>query len=308
MIKGLAATVPSMAAPRSAGPRLGWSGTTVPEATAEDYGDVIAHLTEALTIHRHTEADLSTGSGGAGTGKTATPTTPTAMADPPATTRSPARQSGNALSLRSVARAQRGSASVADCGIGNDWTDLQRADSKRAVCIGSSRRSRLRRGGAVSALDAILATLGPLLGVVIGGWLGQRQLSRSWRHERARQLRTERREVYSRFIAAVRTWQSNVLEPDMAVRTGHTGVRYADAGKAYVETIRALAEVRLIAGEEQTIAAAEARDRALRELGESRAVSVPGPTPNVAIRETKAREEKFIRLAREDLAGALKGV
>jgi hypothetical protein len=73
MIKGLAATVPSMAAPRSAGPRLGWSGTTVPEATAEDYGDVIAHLTEALTIHRHTEADLSTGSGGAGTGKNGDP-------------------------------------------------------------------------------------------------------------------------------------------------------------------------------------------------------------------------------------------
>jgi hypothetical protein len=127
----------------------------------------------------------------------------------------------------------------------------------------------------VSALDAILATLGPLLGVVIGGWLGQRQLSRSWRHEHARQLRTERREVYSRFIAAARTWQSNVLEPDVAVRTGHTGVRYADAGKAYVETIRALAEVRLIA--------ARSRRSPLQKLGIVLFVNwgslVPFPSP-----------------------------
>jgi hypothetical protein len=40
---------------------IGWSGTSVPEASADLYADTIADLTAALTIFRRSEAGLLTG-------------------------------------------------------------------------------------------------------------------------------------------------------------------------------------------------------------------------------------------------------
>jgi hypothetical protein len=63
--------------------------------------------------------------------------------------------------------------------------------------------------------------------------------------------RAERHEAYLRFVIAARSWQSAVLNPEVEIKgpTIYKGRKYADAGKAYVETIRALTEVRLVGGE-----------------------------------------------------------
>lgn len=155
------------------------------------------------------------------------------------------------------------------------------------------------KGASVDVVETVVTAASPLLGVALGAWMTDLQHRRSARRDQDGQLRAARRTAYAKFIGAARTWQSNVLEPEVVVATSHRGAQYADAGIAYGETIRGLTELRLVAGDEATIQAAIAWEQALRELSWSRASdSDPEPAP-VAV---KAAESDFIDAARQELA------
>lgn len=153
----------------------------------------------------------------------------------------------------------------------------------------------------MNAIQTLLAVAGPLLGVLVGGWLTDKQHTRAQRHQLHQQLRTERLAAYTRFITAARMWQSNILEPDVRIVTAHTGSPYADGGDAFGETIRGLIELRLVADRQQTVLAATVWERALRALSEARAASHPAPTPRPPIDQTKEAETAFITAARQEL-------
>lgn len=151
--------------------------------------------------------------------------------------------------------------------------------------------------------------IGPLVGVLIGGAIALRTQSAAFRREASLRIRAERREAYLRFVAAARSWQAAVLHPSVSVHgpTQVTGRKYADAGPAFAETIRALTEVQLVGGE-HVIAAAWRWDGALRTL--SLAIAEPGPGgPNemrTAVQECRNSEAAFVASAREDVDGAFK--
>jgi hypothetical protein len=119
----------------------------------------------------------------------------------------------------------------------------------------------------VDAAETIITAVVPLVGVAIGAWLTDLQHKRGSRREQDAQLRAVRRETYGRFMTAARTWQSNVLEPNVMIETSHRGMPYADAGAAYGDTIRCLAELRLVAGSQEAISAAIAWEVADRGRG-----------------------------------------
>jgi hypothetical protein len=156
----------------------------------------------------------------------------------------------------------------------------------------------------MTGLYFAISVAGPLIGVVLGSWLTQRQERRRWHHEGTQQQRAERRDVFARYVAAARTWQSNVMQPSIAIATGQDGIPYADAGEAFGQTIRALAEIRLVAAEPQTIQAAMAWERALRELSTTRAAAHPSPVPDPSLRQVTESEHAFILAARRALVQA----
>jgi hypothetical protein len=149
-----------------------------------------------------------------------------------------------------------------------------------------------------------ISTAGPLIGVALGSWLTQWQERRRWHHEGTQQQRAERRDVFARYVAAARTWQSNVLQPNVAIATGQDGVPYADAGEAFGQTVRALVEIRLEAAEQQTAETAAAWEQALRELSTARAATHPRPVPDPSLRRVAEAEHAFILAARGELVQA----
>jgi hypothetical protein len=152
-------------------------------------------------------------------------------------------------------------------------------------------------------LTALIATGGSLFGVLVGGLLAERASERSWRREQLASNRTERRDVYSRFLVAARLWQSNVLEPGAMVRTDPRGriAPYVDAGAAYGQTIQALAEIRLVALGPAIVNAAAAWDDALRELGRVQAATSESEAIKEALEGCRQAEQNFVRLARGEL-------
>jgi hypothetical protein len=157
----------------------------------------------------------------------------------------------------------------------------------------------------VDVIESLVTAVGPLAGVFLGGWLAQRQELQTWHREQQQQLRKERLDVFSRFITAARTWQSNVLEPSASIVTAHTGTAYADGGEAFGQAIRALAEIRLIAGWAETIEAAVKWDQSLRSLSEARATVHPAPAPRQVIDLVISNEYQFMASAKVELAATV---
>lgn len=146
-----------------------------------------------------------------------------------------------------------------------------------------------------------ISVAGPLVGLVLGSWLAQLQERRRWRHDSSQQQRAEWRDVFARYVAAARTWQSNVMRPGITVATGQDGIPYADAGSAFGQTVRALAEIRLVAAEQQTIDAAADWEQALRELSVVRAAAHPQPVPGPCLNRVEESERAFLDAARHAL-------
>jgi hypothetical protein len=154
----------------------------------------------------------------------------------------------------------------------------------------------------VDILSVVLACVGPLVGVVFGGVLSERAHSRAWRREERSRYRAERRQVYGRYVAAVRAWQSTVLSPDATVRSAgtHRGIAYVDGGPAFDEAIRALAEIRLVASGDEVVDAAVAWERAMREVAMARAAS-PEQVPEAVLAACRSAGDGFVAAARKDL-------
>lgn len=153
----------------------------------------------------------------------------------------------------------------------------------------------------MDVVESLVVAGGPLAGVAMGSWLSQLQARRGWRRQDKQQVRSERLEAYIRFITAARTWQSNVLHPDVKTSTSPSGVPFADAGDAFVEAIRALAEIRLVSRHDRVIEAAVAWDHALRSLSEARAAVHPSPALDDELTQVKAAEGRFLVAARHEL-------
>jgi hypothetical protein len=149
-----------------------------------------------------------------------------------------------------------------------------------------------------------ISVAGPLIGVILGSWLAQIQERRRWHHQNEKQQRAERRDVFARFVTAARTWQATVMQPSITIATGQDGVSYADAGKAFGQTLRALIEVRLMAAEQHTIRAASDWEQALRELSNARASAYPKPVADSSLRRVEESEHTFIRAARQAITQA----
>jgi len=155
----------------------------------------------------------------------------------------------------------------------------------------------------MDTLTVVLAAVVPLLGVGLGGFLSERGQARAWRREEAARTRAERRDVFARYLASGRTWQATVLAPEPAIRsTGtHSGKPYADGGAAYGESIRALAEIRLVALHPETVETATAWDRTLRALSVARARVAPRPVP-AELAACERAERDFVDAARRELS------
>ena len=165
----------------------------------------------------------------------------------------------------------------------------------------------------MSTLGVVVGFLGPLCGVALGGFIAFRSQAHAWARETRERRRAEKREACLRFMMAARTWQANVLRPGATVHgpTVYGGHRYADAGDAYGEAIRALVEIRLLGGGDDLVEAARAWEAALRELGKIRARPPAGdatgagavdPALTAAVEECHRREEAFTAVARGELA------
>ncbi|GAA1533320.1 hypothetical protein [Kribbella lupini] len=154
-------------------------------------------------------------------------------------------------------------------------------------------------------ISLVLNFLGPLVGVLIGGAIALRTQSSAFAGETSLRIRAEKREAYLRFVAAARSWQATVLNPEVNIRgpAVYGNRKYADAGLAYAESIRALTEVRLVGGQ-PAIDEAWRWDNALRTLSDAIANSEDSAGAEKAVEACQDAEAAFIAAARYDLDNA----
>ncbi|MER5978569.1 hypothetical protein ABT142_18935 [Streptomyces sp. NPDC001857] len=132
-----------------------------------------------------------------------------------------------------------------------------------------------------TSITAVVA----LVGVLLGGWLSLRNQDRQWRRDHARQWRDIRLAAYRDFVVAARAYATYAADPSAGI-TAVPHPRIADtfmpvfdaAGRPYAERLDASSTtVRLVSESPQTIRAAEAVVRAVRQIAAARAAHTGSP-------------------------------
>jgi hypothetical protein len=160
----------------------------------------------------------------------------------------------------------------------------------------------------LDTVTIIVTTLGPLLGVFVGGWVAHRGQARAWKREDQRYLVDTRRQTYSVFVSAVRAYIAYAQSPRASVTAIDdplTGVPIPildETGTSYRERVHvANASVRLVADSAVTIEHARQLSRAVRRAVAARAEHGPGRIPDEIYRALWESERQFINTARQEL-------
>jgi hypothetical protein len=168
-------------------------------------------------------------------------------------------------------------------------------------------------GGALELPTIVVSMMGPLLGVLVGGWAAQRTQTRAWRRDNQRYLLDNRRQSYGSFLSAVRAYFAYAQSPDARIGAlkdplhGDRMIPILDApGIPYRERLDAAhADVRLVAGSTITVEHAHQLVRAVRHAVAARAHHEAGQIPVDTNRAVWAAERTFINT---DVISTRKGV
>ena len=145
-----------------------------------------------------------------------------------------------------------------------------------------------------------------LSGVLLGGWLSLRNQDRQWRRDHARQWRDIRLAAYQDFVVAARAYAADPSAGITAVphpRFAGTLMPVFDAGgRPYVERLDAASTtVRLVSESSQTIRAAGAVVRDVRQIAAARAAHTGPQLPDETFVALWSSLQAFLSAARQEL-------
>ncbi|WP_449352312.1 hypothetical protein [Streptomyces shaanxiensis] len=148
-----------------------------------------------------------------------------------------------------------------------------------------------------------------LSGVLLGGWLSLRNQDRQWRRDHARQWRDIRLAAYQDFVVAARAYAAYAADPSAGItavphpRIADTLMPVFDAvGRPYVERLDAASTtVRLVSESPQTIRAAGAVVRNVRQIAAARAAHEGPQLPAETFGALWSSLQAFLSAARQEL-------
>ncbi|MGN9907778.1 hypothetical protein ACTMTJ_09510 [Phytohabitans sp. LJ34] len=161
----------------------------------------------------------------------------------------------------------------------------------------------------LNALAIVATTVGPLLGVLVGGWATHWTQQRGWRRDEQRYLMDSRRQAYGLFLTAVRAYFAYAQSPSVKI----AAVKVSDGsdveipildetGVPYKERLDAAhASVRLIAGSTVVVERAHDLSKAVRRAVATRAHYDAGRIPRETYLAVWAAERRFIDTVRAEL-------
>ncbi|WP_155372619.1 hypothetical protein [Catellatospora vulcania] len=158
-------------------------------------------------------------------------------------------------------------------------------------------------------LTILLSTLGPLLGVLAGGWVASRTQAAGHRREDRRHLADTRRTAYAAYLTAVREYVAYTQSPHTQVEiVPHAEqqeilIPLLDAdGTAYRQRMDAAhVGVRLIAGSATVVEHARELARAVRRAAAARATHAAGRIPADVYEAMWDAESRFVDTVRVEL-------
>jgi hypothetical protein len=156
--------------------------------------------------------------------------------------------------------------------------------------------------------NLILNSAVTLAAVGLGAWLTLLTQTRASARAGSQRWRETRIACYSRFLGAMRTYVTYIRQPTARIEAvphpdrghlvplfDHDGMRYVEAAEA------ALAEVRLLARNEDTASHALALLRAIHHVAAARTSYGPGLLPDDSLVDFRTAQHEFILAARREL-------